>query len=222
MTPGAAGPGVAPGACRPLVVTTHGYNSQCNPVLEARHAAACGADLLCFDVRGFGLSRAGCPIDPRGYVLTGLADPRTSILRGAVCDFVRAAQVAALLEAGGGGTVFHGRSFGGSLALMAQVVSGAANYLAVAVPTFGWAAGRRRLTRAGSGQEINDHLARQPADEAAVMHSPSPTSTPSTSPTASAAARWSASGCTTRWCRPPRSTPSPTAWCRGRRSWSCR
>ena len=170
VTPGAAGPGVAPAACRPLVVTTHGYNSQCNPVLEARHAAACGADLLCFDVRGFGLSRAGCPIDPRGYVLTGLADPRTSILRGAVCDFVRAAQVAALLEAGRGGTVFHGRSFGGSLALMAQVVSGAANYLAVAVPTFGWAAGRRRLTRAGSGQEINDHLARQPADEAAVMH----------------------------------------------------
>ena len=169
VTPDAARDDGAPAARRPLVVTTHGYNSQCNPVLEARHAAACGADLLCFDVRGFGLSRGGCPSNPRGYVLTGLANPRTSILRGAVCDFVRAAQVAALLQAGGGGTVFHGRSFGGSLALMAQVVSGAADYLAVAVPTFGWTAGRRRLARGGSGQEINDHLARHPADEAAVL-----------------------------------------------------
>ena len=164
--PGRTGPAARP---RPLVVTTHGYDSQCNPVLEARHAAACQADLFCFDVRGFGLSRGGCPVDPDGYVLTGLGDPRTSILRGAVCDFVRAAEVGALLRAGGGGTVFHGRSFGGSLALMAQAVSGAADYLVAAVPTFGWAAGRRRLARGGSGQEINDHLARRPADEAAVM-----------------------------------------------------
>ena len=170
VTPDAAARDGAPARRRALVVTTHGYNSQSNPVLEARHAAACGADLLCFDVRGFGLSRGGCAVDPRGYVLTGLADPRTSILRGAVCDFVRAAEVARLLQAGGGGTVFHGRSFGGSLALMAQVVSGAADYLAVAVPTFGWTAGRRRLARAGSGQEINDHLARHPGDEGAVMH----------------------------------------------------
>ncbi len=154
---------------RALVVTTHGYNSQCNPVLEARHAAACGADLFCFDVRGFGLSRGGCPTHPRGYVLTGLADPYTSILRGAVCDFVRAAEVGTLLQAGGAGTAFHGRSFGGSLALMAQAVSGVADYLAVAVPTFGWTAGRRRLARGGSGQEINDHLARHPSDEAAAL-----------------------------------------------------
>ena len=161
-----AGP---PPTRRPLVVTTHGYNSQCNPVLEARHAAACRADLFCFDVRGFGLSRNDCPVDPRGYVLTGLANPRSSILRGAVCDFVRAAQVGTLLEAGRGGTVFHGRSFGGSLALMAQVVSGLADYLAVAVPTFGWTAGRRRMARGGSGQEINDHLTRHPSDEAAMM-----------------------------------------------------
>ncbi len=169
VTPDAAGRDWAPAGRRPLIVTTHGYNSQCNPVLEARHATACGADLLCFDVRGFGLSRGGCPIDPGGYVLTGLADPRTSILRGAVSDFVRAAQVGTLLQAGGGGTAFHGRSFGGSLAFMAQVVSGAADYLAVAVPTFGWTAGRRRLARGGSGQEINDHLARHPSDEAAVL-----------------------------------------------------
>ena len=169
VTPDAARGDGAPAGRRPLVVTTHGYNSQCNPVLEARHAAACRADLFCFDVRGFGLSRGGCAADPRGYVLTGLRDPRTSILRGAVCDFVRAAEVGALLQAGGGGTVFHGRSFGGSLALMAQVVSGAADYLALAVPTFGWTAGRRRLVRGGSGLEINEHLARHPADEAAML-----------------------------------------------------
>ena len=154
---------------RPLVITTHGYNSQCNPVLEARHTVACDADLFCFDVRGFGLSRASCPVDPDGYVLTGLTDPHQSILRGAVCDYVRAAEVGRLLGAGDGGLVFHGRSFGGSLALVAQAVTHAADYLAVAVPTFGWADGRRRLVKNGSGREINEHLARHPSHEAAVM-----------------------------------------------------
>lgn len=154
---------------RPLVVTTHGYNSQCNPVLEARHTVPCDADLFCFDVRGFGLSRTACPVDPDGYVLTGLADPRQSILRGAVCDYVRAAEVGRLLGAGAGGLVFHGRSFGGSLALVAQAITHAADYLAAAVPTFGWADGRRRLVKDGSGGEINDYLARHPAREDAVM-----------------------------------------------------
>lgn len=154
---------------RPLVVTTHGYNSQCNPVLEARHTVACDADLFCFDVRGFGLSRTACPVDPDGYVLTGLTDPRQSILRGAVCDYVRAAEVGRLLGSGEEGLVFHGRSFGGSLALVAQAITQAADYLAAAVPTFGWADGRRRLVKVGSGGEINDYLARHPAREEAVM-----------------------------------------------------
>ena len=154
---------------RPLVVTTHGYNSQCNPVLEARHTVTCGADLFCFDVRGFGLSRASCAVDPDGYVLTGLTDPRHSILRGAVCDYVRAAEVGRLLGSGEGGLVFHGRSFGGSLALVAQATTQAADYLAAAVPTFGWADGRRRLVKDGSGGEINAYLARHPAREDAVM-----------------------------------------------------
>ena len=159
----------AGGGRRPLVVTTHGYNSHCNPVLEERHATACGADVLCFDVRGFGLSRAACEVDPAGYVLTGLTDPRTSILRGAVCDYVRAAEVGALLEAGGGGTVFHGRSFGGALAIMAQVVAPCADYLAAAVPAFGWTDGRRRLATSGSTREVNDYLKRRPTAEAAVL-----------------------------------------------------
>ncbi len=155
-------------ATRPLVVTTHGYNGQCNPVLEARHTATCGADLFCFDVRGFGLSRAACPVDSRGYILTGLTDPRTSILRGAVCDYVRAAEVAQRLGAGGGGVVFHGRSYGGALALLAQGLTSGADYLAVALPTFGWLEGRRQLVTRGSGQEINAHLAGHPRLEAAA------------------------------------------------------
>ena len=161
----AAATGPAP---RPLVVTTHGYNGQCNPVLEARHTATCGADLFCFDVRGFGLSRSACDVDPRGYILTGLTDPHTSILRGAVCDYVRAAEVAQRLGAGRGGVVFHGRSYGGALAFLAQGLTARAGYLAVALPTFGWVDGRRRLVTRGSGQEVNDHLARHPRLEAAA------------------------------------------------------
>ena len=154
---------------RPLVVTTHGYNGQCNPVLEARHTAACGADLFCFDVRGFGLSRSACEVDPRGYILTGLTDPRTSILRGAVCDYVRAAEVARRLGGGRGRMVFHGRSYGGALAFLAQGLTARADYLAVALPTFGWLDGRRQLVSRGSGQEVNDHIARNPRVEAAAM-----------------------------------------------------
>ena len=164
-----ASEGAGGGGRRPLIVTTHGYNSHCNPVLDARHVTACGADLLCFDVRGFGLSRAACEVDSRGYILTGLSDPRTSILRGAVCDYVRAAEVGVLLKAGGGGTVFHGRSFGGALAIMAQAVKPSADYVVAAVPTFGWTDGRRRLATAGSIREVNDHLQHRPADEAAML-----------------------------------------------------
>ncbi len=175
ITPGErqrdARPDAPPSSGRPLVVSTHGYNSQSNPVLEARHTAASGADLFCFDVRGFGLSRPGCPTEAGGWVLSGLADPETSIVRGAVCDFVRAAEVAVQLEAGRGGIAFLGRSFGGALALMAQAVSPRAAYVAAAVPTLGWTEGRLRLARAGSTREINDHLALHPADRAPFLRS---------------------------------------------------
>lgn len=157
------------GGGRPLIVTTHGYNSHSNPVLDARHATASGADLLCFDVRGFGLSKAACTIDSAGYILTGLADPRTSILRGAVCDYVRAAEVGMHLQAGTGGMVYHGRSFGGALAIMAQGVAPRADYLIAAVPTLGWTDGRRRLATGGSTREVNDYLECRPDAEAAVL-----------------------------------------------------
>ena len=160
--------GPAPGA-RPVVITSHGYNSQCNPVLEARHTVACNTDLFCFDVRGFGLSRAACDVDPDGYVLTGITEPRRSILRGAVCDYIRAAEVAQRLGSVDGSVVFHGRSFAGALALVAQAMTQMARFLAVAVPSFGWAAGRRLLVKAGSGHEINHYLERHPSHEDAVM-----------------------------------------------------
>ena len=154
---------------RPLVVTTHGYNSRCEPVVESRHVLR-GVDVFCFDVRGFGLSRPDCVVDRDGYVLTGLTDSRTSILRGAVCDYIRAVEVARVVHGGTTGTLaFHGRSFGGGLALMAQALAPRADYVAVSVPTFGWMAGRRALVRAGSGKEINDYLATHPAHEATVM-----------------------------------------------------
>ena len=171
ITPAEGQPGAVPAARRPLVVSTHGYNSQSNPVLDARHTAASGADLFCFDVRGFGLSRPDGPTHPGGWVLTGLADQETSILRGAVCDFVRAAEVAVELEAGRGGVAFHGRSFGGALALMARAVSRRAAFVVAAVPTLGWTEGRLRLARAGSTREISDHLALHPADRAAFLRS---------------------------------------------------
>ena len=155
---------------RPLVITTHGYNSQSNPAAEARHVAQ-GVDLFSFDVRGFGLSPAACSVHPDGYVLTGHESPHTSILRGAVCDYIRAADVGVRLHRSPSAPVtFHGRSFAGGLAIMAQAVSHYASYLAVAVPTFGWAARRRALVKKGSGQEINDYLAAGKASEAELMH----------------------------------------------------
>lgn len=156
-------------ASRPLVVTTHGYASRCNPALEARHVAR-GVDVMCFDVRGCGLSPSPRPLHPGGYVLTGLTNPETSILRGAVCDYVRAAEVAMRVQRiDAGHLAFHGRSFGGALAIMAQAITNRASFLVVSVPTFGWAEGRRSLVKEGSGRQINEYLADHPAEEAVIM-----------------------------------------------------
>jgi cephalosporin-C deacetylase-like acetyl esterase len=53
--------------------------------------------------------------------------------------------------------------------VMAQAVSHLASYLAVAVPTFGWAAGRRVLVKKGSGHETNKCLATGRSTETDVM-----------------------------------------------------
>ena len=58
--------------------------------------------------------------------------------------------------------VLHGASLAGGLALMAEALAGVADPLAVAVPSFGWAEGRRLLASSGSAAEINRYLERRP------------------------------------------------------------
>ena len=116
------------------------------------------------DVRGWGRSRAALPSPSRwGWVLSGRESPERSVLRGAVCDYLRAVQVGRQLVGGvTTRTVLEGTSLAGGLALMAEALAGVADLLAVAVPSFGWAEGRRLLASAGSAAEINRYLERRP------------------------------------------------------------
>lgn len=147
---------------RPLVVHAHGYNSFSE---VQRDWAGSGCHVLGFDVRGFGRSSAAVPdISPHGWVVTGVESPRTSVLRGAVCDYVRAVDVARPLIEGQSGVisrvVAHGVSFAGGLALLAEGHRPRADLLAVGVPTFGWFEGRRLLRPGGSAAEMNEYLDR--------------------------------------------------------------
>lgn len=156
---------------RPLVIDSHGYGGRCRP---RRDWARAGLDVLSVDIRGFGLSAAALPRSSRwGYVLTGVETPEGSVLRQAVADYMQAARVGRRLRTGPiPRIVFHGISFAGGLALMAQAVLGhtddrsaepaAADLLAVGVPTFGWAEGRNLYVRSGSGAEISRYLVHRP------------------------------------------------------------
>ncbi len=151
----------ADGEPRPLVVHGHGYGGRSMP--RWRWARA-GLNVVGVDVRGCGRSRAALPSRSRsGYVLTGIESPERHVLRGAVCDYLRAARVGReLLGAAVTRTVLQGSSFAGGLALMAEALAGAAELLAVAVPTFGWAEGRRLFASSGSAGEVNRYLERRP------------------------------------------------------------
>ncbi len=146
---------------RPLVISSHGYGSQCRPRWDwARR----GVNVLAVDIRGFGMSRDALPNPSRwGYVLTGIESPEMSVIRLAVCDYLQAARVGRLLH-GDRLTrcVFEGVSFAGGLALMAQAVGGESDLLAIGVPTFGWAEGRNLFVKSGSGAEISRYLAQRP------------------------------------------------------------
>lgn len=146
---------------RPLVISSHGYGSQCRPRWDW---AVRGVNLVAVDIRGCGLSRDALPHRSRwGYVVTGIESPETSVIRLAVCDYLQAARVGhLLLDRHVSRTVFEGVSFAGGLALMAQAVSGYADLLAIGVPTFGWAEGRNLFVKAGSGAEIGRYVARHP------------------------------------------------------------
>ena len=156
------------GELRPLVVHSHGYCSRCDIQWDWAQA---GFNVVGIDIRGFGRSAAAAPAQSRwGYVLTGIASPETSVLRGAVCDYLRTMQIARDLFKGR--TTRHltyGFSFAGGIALMAEALFGASDLLVVGVPTFGWAEGRYFLVKSGSGAEIAHYLDARPEDSEDVM-----------------------------------------------------
>jgi cephalosporin-C deacetylase len=152
-------------APRPLVVHGHGYGGRSTP--RWRWARA-GLNVVGVDVRGWGRSRSALPSRSRwGWVLTGIESPERHVLRGAVCDYLRAVRVGReLLGTAVARTVLEGTSFAGGLALMAEALAGVADVLAVAVPSFGWVEGRRLFASSGSAGEINCYLERRPGHAA--------------------------------------------------------
>jgi cephalosporin-C deacetylase len=152
----------------PLIVYTHGYMSQCEVI---RPWAKQGAMVFGMDIRGFGRSQNAAPqLSEHGYVLTGIESPHTSILRGAVCDFIRGVEVAhELLKNQQRNTVLYGKSFGGALAAMTAGLTQYGDFLVVAVPTFSWMEGRRKLVSEGSGAEINTYIQQHPDQEQNIM-----------------------------------------------------
>jgi cephalosporin-C deacetylase len=153
---------------RPLIAHSHGYGSQCD--IQWKWAEA-GYNVVGIDIRGFGRSRAAVPALSRwGYVLTGIASPETSVLRGAVCDYLRTIQIAHdLFEGRTARRLAYGYSFSGGIALMAEALCNASDLLVVGVPTFGWAEGRYFLVKSGSGAEIARYLEARPEDSEDVM-----------------------------------------------------
>lgn len=152
----------------PLIIYTHGYMGQCEVIWNwARQ----GASVFGVDIRGFGESKnAMSNLSPHGYIITGIHSEETSILRGAICDYIRAAQVACeLLQGKQKATIFYGKSFGGALAGIAAALTQYADLLVAAVPTLAWAEGRRRLVSQGSGAEINNYIEAHPDEEQHVM-----------------------------------------------------
>ncbi len=153
---------------RPLIVHSHGYASRCD--IQWKWAEQ-GFNVVGIDIRGFGRSAAAVPVLSRwGYVLTGIASPETSVLRGAVCDYLRAIHIARdLFEGRTSRRVTYGFSFAGGLALMAEALGGISDLLVVGVPTFGWAEGRYFLVKSGSGAEIARYLKERPEEAEDVM-----------------------------------------------------
>ena len=154
---------------RPLVIHAHGYGGR---VAEQWLWALCGFNVVGFDVRGFGGSVAALPERSNwGWMLTGIEDSRNHVLRGAVCDYIRASQVGTeMFGDRTRRTIFHGFSFSGALALMSQAVSRSANVLAIGVPTFGWHEGRLKLVVQGSAVEVRRYIEARPHDRDRVMH----------------------------------------------------
>jgi len=152
----------------PLIIYTHGYMSQCEVIWNW---AKQGASVLGVDLRGFGASKhALSNLSKHGYIITGIQSEDTSILRGTICDYIRAVDVACELTQGKQSTtIYYGKSFGGALASIAAALTEHADLLVAAVPTLSWAEGRRRLVTQGSGSEINAYIETHQNEEANIM-----------------------------------------------------
>lgn len=151
---------------RPLIVHSHGYNSQYDVMLNWANT---GCNVLGIDFRGFGRSEQ-VDLARGGYVLTGIASPNSSILRGAAMDLVQALRTArVLLSARLGRTTLYGFSFGGGMALMAGALETDVDLIVVGQPTLGWHSERLRLSTAGSSAELNRYLDGKPAERDVVM-----------------------------------------------------
>ena len=153
---------------RPLVIHSHGYNSQYDVMLNwANH----GCHVLGIDFRGFGRSER-VTLASRSYVLTGIDSPATSILRGNVADLVQAMRVGRmLLGARMSSLTLYGFSFGGAMALMAAALDPSADLVVSGQPTLGWHSERLRLAEAGTGAEIRRYLDSNPSRRSAIMES---------------------------------------------------
>ena len=144
------------GQPRPLVVHAHGYRDRYEHRVDwARR----GVNVFGFDARGFGRSASAISVSGDGYLLTGIESPATSILRGAVADYIQAVRVAReLLDDEAGTVCLYGFSFGGALALMAAAVGRGADFVVLGQPTFGWNEERRRLALGGSALEVKQYV----------------------------------------------------------------
>lgn len=151
---------------RPLVVHSHGYNSQYDVML---HWANRGCNVLGIDFRGFGRSEH-INLALGGYILTGIASPHTSILRGAAMDLVQALRVGReILGAHVASTTLYGFSFGGAMAIIGAALDSDVDLLVTGQPTLGWNSERLRLSNAGSAAELNRYLSCNPTEHGTVM-----------------------------------------------------
>jgi cephalosporin-C deacetylase len=151
---------------RPLIVHSHGYNSQYDVMLNWANS---GCNILGIDFRGFGRSQH-LDMALGGYVLTGIDSATTSILRGAAMDLVQALRTARILLGPRlASLTLYGFSFGGAMALAAASLDRNLDFLVAGQPTLGWHNERLRLARAGSSAELTRYMESKPGERDTVM-----------------------------------------------------
>jgi cephalosporin-C deacetylase len=142
-----------------------------------RRLSGFGMNVVGVDIRGFGLSRDTIDgLSPYGYVMTGHDSVESSILRGAVCDYVQAYRAAIDWFGVFDHVTFQGFSFAGGLAIMAasnlvlaerrgiEDAPAVPTIVAAGAPTFGDLRRRLELCQNGSGKEIATYLSLHPDD----------------------------------------------------------